>query len=134
MCKVLLVCCNPASANGIASELSKCGFETDVALSETEGAKLLGELSPDAVVVNSNSATSEGSTLCQRIRDGFNLPVILLGNDPEERVYISASEHRADWDYYMRLPVNYEELAARLKVLLWRYGKAEKPGNGRAHM
>ena len=49
----------------------------------------------------------------------------LLGDKPGREVYLPTLEFETCWNYYMRLPVNYDELAVRIKVLLWRYGKAK---------
>jgi DNA-binding response OmpR family regulator len=98
-----------------------------VALCESVGLKMADERSPDAVVIRNSPPQLDGSKLCQQIRRLFDLPLILLGDKPEEEVYPPTFEVGADWDYYMHWPTNYEELAARIKVLLWRYGKAELP-------
>lgn len=129
MHKILLIDSDSASAKRIASTLIKSGFEVIIASSESEGLKLVDEVSPDAVVVSDNTSQLNGSNLCRRIRHLFDLPIILLGDKPEGEVYPSTLEGRADWDYYMHLPISYEELAARIKVLLWRYGKAGKPAD-----
>lgn len=129
MNKLLLLLCNTTGMNGLAPSLASCGFEVKVAPSEAEWMSLVEEFCPDAVVVNGNHALSEGSAACQRIRDKFDLPLILVGSEPEERLYLDVCERGASWDYYMRWPVDCRELVARLKVLLWRYGKkARKAG------
>jgi DNA-binding response OmpR family regulator len=53
--------------------------------------------------------------------------MVVLSDKPETEVYSPSVEVPTDWDYYMHLPISYEELAARIRVLLWRYGKAGKP-------
>ena len=83
---------------------------------------------PDAIVVRDSPSQVNGFTLCKVIRRLFSLPLILLGNKLEEEVYSSTLPGWPDWDYYMHLPISHAELAARIRVLLWRYGKAEKPG------
>ena len=127
MHNVLLIDSGSASAKKTASALTKSGFAVIIASSESEGLKLIDDVSPDAVIVSDNTSQLDGSKLCRRIRGLFDLPIILLGDKPEEEVYLSTLKTRADWDYYMHLPAKYEELAARIKVLLWHYGKAELP-------
>ena len=130
MHKILVIDSDSSSAKRIASALTKSGFEVIIASSESEGLKLVDEVSPDAVVVSDNASRLDGFKLCRRIRHLFDLPLILLGDKPEEELYPPTVEGGADWDYYMRLPVKHEELAARIKVLLWRYGKAGRPAEG----
>jgi DNA-binding response OmpR family regulator len=79
----------------------------------------------NAIVVKDSPPRLDGFKLCQPIRRIFNLPLILLGDKQEAEVYSSSLDVPTDWDYYMQLPINYDELAARIKVLLWRYEKAE---------
>ena len=127
MRQILLIDSDSVSARKIASALAKSGFEMIIASSESEGLSLIDEVSPDGVVVSDNTSQLDGSKLCRRIRHLFDFPIILLGDKPEEEIYPLAFKGRAEWDYYMRLPISYEELTARIKVLLWRYGKAELP-------
>jgi len=127
MHKILLIDSNCASANKIASALTKSGFEVIIASSESEGLKLAEDVSPNSIVVSDNTSQLNGSKLCRRIRHLFDLPIILLSDKPEDEVYPLTLKGGADWSYYMRFPMSYQELAARIKVLLWRYGKAEMP-------
>ena len=133
MHKVLIINGNLSSTEKIVSALTKSGFEVTNVATEWEGLKLVDEFSPDAIVVKDDSTQLDGLDLCQQIRHLFVIPLILLGNRPEPEVYSQTLETEADWDYYMCLPINYEELAARIKVLLWRYGKGEKLANNGGH-
>jgi len=128
MPKVLVIGSDPASAKKLASALTKSGFEVMVASSESVGLKIAEKVHPDAVVVKDSPPQIDGFKLCREIRHLFDPPLILLGDKLEEEVYPLTLKTRPDWDYYMHLPISYEELAARIKVLLWRYGKREKPG------
>ena len=128
MPNVLVIDSDPASAKRIVSALTQSGFEVMAASSESAGLKIMDKAFPDAVVVRDGSPQLNSSKLCRQIRHLFDLPLILLGDKSEEEVYPPTLETDADWDYYMHLPISYEVLAARIKVLLWRYGKGEKPG------
>lgn len=128
MHKVLVIDGGVPSSKRIASALTESGFEVIVASSEAEGLKMADEASPDAIVVRDNPSHLDGFKLCQPLRRLFNLPLILLGDKSEAEVYPPTFKAPADWDYYMPLPINCEELAARIKVLLWRYGRVSKPG------
>ena len=127
MHKVLVINGDLSSATKIASALTKSGFGMMVALCESVGLNMADARSPDAVVVRDSPPQLDGFRLCRPLRRIFNLPLILLGDKPETEVYSPNPEVSTDWDYYMRLPISYEELAARIKVLLWRYGKTEIP-------
>ena len=127
MHKILVIDGDFLLAKRLASALAEAGFETIEALSESAGLKMADERSPDAIVVRDGLPQLGGFKLCRAIHRIFDLPLILLGDKPETEVYSPNLDIPTDWDYYMRLPINYGELAARLKVLLWRYGKAELP-------
>jgi len=127
MHKILLIDSDSASAEKTASALTKSGFEVMVALSEPEGLKIADEASPDAVIVRDSPPQLDGFKLCGGLRRAFNLPLILLGDKLEDEVYTPDMKIPSDWGYYIPLPINYEGMAARLKVLLWRCGKGEKP-------
>lgn len=126
MPKVLVVDSNSYHRQGIASGLGS-GFEVLAASAEKEALNMAEEFSPDAIVVEDSPYQLDGFKLCQQIRHMFDLPLILLGDKREEEVYTPEMKIPSDWDYYIRLPVDYGVLAARIKVLLWRYGKAELP-------
>jgi len=126
MHKILLIDSDSASTKRIALALTKSGFEVMIVSSESEGLKIADEVSPAAVVVK-ESARIDGYRACQQIRHLFDLPLIFLDDKPEEEVCPSTLENGTDWDFYIRWPIEYEELVARIKVLLWRYGKARLP-------
>jgi DNA-binding response OmpR family regulator len=128
MPKVLIVDSNPYRRQRIASGLSS-GFEVLTASAEKEALNMAEEFSPDAIVVRDSSPQLDGFKLCQQIRNLFDLPLILLRDKPDEEVYTPDMKMPSDWDYYIHWPVDYGVLAARIKVLLWRYGKGEKPGS-----
>lgn len=121
MYKVLFISGSVPSSKRIASAITQSGFEVIIASSESERLKMADEASPDAIVVSDSPPKLNGFKLCQPLRRIFNLPLILLGDKPEAEVYPPTFKAAADWDYYMCLPINHEELAARIKVLLWRY-------------
>ena len=127
MHKVLVIDGDLSSATKIASALTKSGFGMMVALCESVGLNMADARSPDAVVVRDSPPQLDGFKLCQQIRRMFDLPLILLSDKSEPEVYSPSLEIPTDWDYYMQLPISYEELVARIKVLLWRYGKTEIP-------
>lgn len=125
--KVFIIGTDDRSVTEIASALTKSGFEVMTASGESTALKTARESSPDAIVVRDNPPRLDGFMLCEQIYHRFALPLILLGNRSETQVYSQALGSPPDWDYYMRLPIDYNELAGRIKVLLWRYGKGEKP-------
>ena len=128
MHKVLVIDSSLTSAESLTSALSKSGFEVVLASSELEGFRVGDEIYPDAIVVRDSPPKLNGVRFCRALRNLFNLPLILLSRQREKEVYSQNAEGKLEWDYYMHLPVNDDELVARLRVLLWRYGKGKRPG------
>jgi DNA-binding response OmpR family regulator len=124
-CKVLVIDGDFSSAKKIAPTFAESGFEMMVALCESAELKIADEHFLNAIVVKDSPLQLDGFKLCQPIRRIFNLLLILLGDKPEIEVYSSRLDVSTDWGYYMQSPINYDELATRIKVLLWRYEKAE---------
>ena len=87
MRKVLIINSNHSSTEKIASVLTESGFEVTNVATEWEGLKLIDEFSPDAIIVKDDPTQIDGSNLCQQIRQLFVLPLILLGDRPEEEIY-----------------------------------------------
>jgi len=87
MHKILPIDSTSASAKKIASALTKSGFEVIKASSESEGLKLAEDVSPNSIVVSDNTPQLDGSKLCRRICHLFDLPIIFLGDKPEDEVY-----------------------------------------------
>lgn len=124
--KVLLISSESTSSEEMASALSEFGFEMITALLDSVELETLRRVAPDVVVVRGSLSPLHADEICRQICRLCQLPVILVGNKPERQAY-QASEAVATWGYYMCEPVSYGELAARIKVLLWRYGKSELP-------
>jgi len=123
MYRVLIVDSGSAPTRKIASALTESGFEVITASFESEGLKIADWAFPDVIIIKESSQL-DGHKLCQHIRYLFDLPIILVDDKPEEEVYPTNIENGTDWDFYMRLPISHQELVARIKVLLRRYGKA----------
>jgi len=126
MRRVLLIDGSQEQAQKMAMALSQIELEVVVASSEPDRSRLT-DASVDAVIISDDGSRLDGPEICYRIRCLRNLPIILLGNRPEEEIYRPGTDELADWDYYLQRPINHEELAARVKVLFWRYGKTQLP-------
>ena len=126
--RVLVVDSDDPSAREVASALIQSGFRVMLAPDKSTAVRLLRECPLDIIVVRDNPPRLDGFMLCRQVHHRFALPLILLSDKPETQAYRSSRETPTDWGYYIRLPIDYNELAARIKILLWHYGKGEKPG------
>ena len=123
--KVLIIDSDAGTAKRLASALTQSAFEVMVASPDPAKPEIVHECCPDAIVLKDKPPQCDGHKLCQQIRQLSSIPIILLGDKPENGVYLE-TKTSVHWNYYMQWPVSYAELAARIKVLVWRYAKLEK--------
>ena len=123
--KVLIIDSDAGTAKRLASVLAEEDFEAIVASPHLVKPEMMEEHCPDAIVLRDKPPQCDGHKLCQQIRQLSSVPIILLGDKPENGVYLDAKA-AFHWNYYMQWPASYAELVARLKVLLWRYGKLDR--------
>lgn len=79
----------------------------------------LNEFKPDMVIMNIELPLLDGWEACYWLRKTFGIPIILLGGDANAETWIRAMRARAD--FYLRVPFSWQELTARVKVILSRY-------------
>ncbi len=128
MHSVLIIDSEKSSANRLVSALDRAGFEVRVASSEVEGISQAGDGFPDVILVKDRPPKIDGLVACRELRHRYNLPLILMGDREIKDVCPERLAEPVDWDYYMNTPISTIELVARIKALLWRYGKIERPG------
>jgi DNA-binding response OmpR family regulator len=102
------------------SALEGAGFQADTAEDDETGLRKLYEIRPDVVILADDIDSEE---LCSRVRDFFNVPIIVLGKG-DELVRVKMLEMGAD--VYLNEPVSPEELVARMHSLLRRYKEPKR--------
>lgn len=118
-CKqVLVVDDDQAIRELLAEYLSKNNFEVLTAEDGIEMDLLLTENNPDLIILDIMLPGDDGFTLCQRIRQTSNVPIIMLTANSDEMDRILGLEIGAD-DYIAK-PFSPRELLARIKALLRR--------------
>ncbi len=119
--RVLLVEDETAIANFIAEGLEEEGFAVDVAHNGREGARLaLDNLSEyDLILLDWMLPGASGIEICRAIRkENTSVPVIFLtAKDTVDDVVFGLETGAND---YLRKPFAFEELLARMRVLLRR--------------
>ena len=83
----------------------------------------INEFNPDIAIVGENLPFVSGWEVCQDLSQTYKIPVILIGDDRDEKVWLKAFEAGAD--YYLRTPFSSLELTARIKAILRRYKKID---------
>jgi DNA-binding response OmpR family regulator len=118
MDKILLVCPDLAMTDNLTFVLQNSGFQI---VSTAESKQALAELdsnSPNLIVMRENSHRLNGDELCIRIRELSDVPIIVLGQEPEEVAGVEFLEMGAD--VYLTSPLSLRELLARVRSLLRR--------------
>jgi len=128
MPKVLIVEDERDIVQALEYNLKKEGFETHKAYDGIQGLKLASETIPDLIILDLMLPGINGLELCKKLKKDQkteNIPIIMLTAKSEETDKIVGLEMGAD-DYITK-PFSMRELIARLKAVLKRYGKKEKP-------
>lgn len=124
MKKVLLVEDEGILAKNIAFFLNREGFEVDVASDGEEGLRLFQAGQYDLVLLDWMLPKMDGLTLCRHIRQGSDVPLIMLTAKGEVMDKVIGLEVGAD-DYLVK-PFHQRELLARIHALFRRQEKREK--------
>ncbi|MEM0937118.1 MAG: response regulator [Pseudomonadota bacterium] len=103
--------------------LRKQGYRTKLAANAGEARRILGETTPDLVVLDIMMPGEDGLSLCRWLVVQGGPPVILLTAMADETDRIVGLELGAD-DYLVK-PFNPRELLARIKAVLRRAGPSE---------
>ncbi len=116
--QVLVIEDDPNTANLVVVYLEKEGFRTLQAPDGEKGLALALKHRPDLVILDLMLPRMDGWEVCRRLRQGSDVPVIMLTARGEEIDRVSGLTLGAD-DYVVK-PFSPRELVARVKAILRR--------------
>ena len=123
--RILLVDDEPLILKGLTYTLEQEGYETDSAMDGEEAlAKFFGG-QYDMILLDVMLPKLDGISVCQRIREHSNVPIIMLTAKGEDMDKILGLEYGAD--DYMTKPYNILEVKARIKTIFRRVHAAAAP-------
>ena len=122
--KILVVDDEALLVKGIRFNLQNEGYEVITGSDGLEAVRLVQEEKPDLLVLDVMMPNMDGMTACSKIREFFNIPVILLTAKADDMDKLMGFDHGAD--DYLTKPFNILELKARIRALLRRAGASGK--------
>ena len=123
--RILLVDDEPIMLKGLKYSLEQDGYETDSALDGEEALAKFFDNAYDLILLDVMLPKMDGLTVCQRIREHSNVPIIMLTAKGEDMDKILGLDYGAD-DYIPK-PFNLLEVKARIKTVLRRTGAPMMP-------
>jgi DNA-binding response OmpR family regulator len=118
--RILLVDDEPLMLKGLKYTLEQEGYETDLAMDGEEALAKFDAQDFDLVLLDVMLPKLDGLSVCQRIREQSNVPIIMLTAKGEDMDKILGLEYGAD--DYMTKPFNILEVRARIRTVLRRAG------------
>jgi len=126
--KILVVDDEKPISDIIKFNLVKEGFEVDVAFDGEEALKKVYQFHPDLILLDLMLPKLDGFQVCRKIRESFNMPILMLTAKEEEVDKVLGLELGAD-DYITK-PFGMRELIARVKANLRRIEVDKKQSVG----
>ena len=123
MKKILVVDDETSIVELIRYNLKKEGYAVDSAADGTQALTLFEKNPYDMVLLDIMMPGIDGLSLCRRIREKSNVPIMMISAKIEEFDKVLALELGAD--DYMTKPFSVRELVARVKAILRRVKEAE---------
>jgi len=130
--KILIVDDEKSISDIIKYNLAKEGYELDTAFDGDEALKKVYQFQPDLVLLDVMLPKLDGFQVCRRIRESFNMPIIMLTAKEEEVDKVLGFELGAD-DYITK-PFGMRELIARVRANLRRVEISDIDDNATNHI
>ncbi len=121
--RILLVDDEPLILKGLKYTLEQEGFEIDMAMDGEEAMEKFFSRHFDMVLLDVMLPKLDGLSVCQRIREHSNVPIIMLTAKGEDMDKILGLEYGAD--DYMTKPFNILEVRARIRTVLRRVDQGQ---------
>lgn len=122
--KVLIVEDDSNIAQLLQLYLEKEGYETTIAPDGGKAMTRFQEFEPHLVLLDIMLPVMDGWTVCQKIRENSQTPIIMMTAKGETMDKVSGLEMGAD-DYIVK-PFEMKEVLARIHAVLRRYGVGEE--------
>ena len=119
---ILVIDDEPQILRALRTILSAHKYRVTVAQSGEEGLALAAAEQPDIIILDLGLPDIDGITVCARLREWTETPIIILSVRNQEQEKVRALDKGAD-DYLVK-PFGIEELLARIRVALRHLAKS----------
>ena len=109
-------------------DLEQHGYESAVAVNGLDGLRMFHEVRPNLVVLDVALPQMDGLTVCQRIRELSNVPILIMTAHAVTEEEIARGLNLGA-DEYMLKPIRNIEFHARVKALLRRAQLSDEDGS-----
>ena len=116
--RILLVDDETSIQRALVPLLRSRGYEVEAAATARDALAAIEERGPDLVILDLGLPDMDGLDVCTRVRERWEMPIIVLSARGAEQQKIAALDRGAD-DYVTK-PFGPEELLARVRVALRR--------------
>lgn len=123
--KILVVDDEPAMVGALGALLGQAGHRIIATYDGEEALRRFREDEPDLVLLDLSMPGMDGATVCRRIREVSDTPVIIVSGERDGAVTVEMLDFGAD--DYVRKPFVADELLARVRAV------ARRSSGGRAH-
>jgi two-component system KDP operon response regulator KdpE len=117
--KILIVDDEEAIRDALSQKLARAGFDVQVAANGLEGLRVFHATHPDLIVLDIVMPEMDGLTVCQRIREVSETPIMMLSAQAITEEHIIKGLN-AGADEYLVKPIRPNEFVARVQALLRR--------------
>src|SRR5258708_4983544 len=125
--KVLIIEDDVAMNRLLQLDLEQHGYESYIALNGLDGLRMFHETRPNLVVLDVALPQMDGLTVCQRIRELSNVPILIMTAHAMSEDDIAKGLNLGA-DEYMLKPIRNIEFHARVKALLRRAQLSDEDG------
>jgi len=125
--KILIVDDEKLLVKGMKFNFEQEGYQVVSAYDGEEALRLSKDKSLDIIILDLMLPKMDGLTVCQKIREFSNIPIVMLTAKAEDMDKIMGLEYGAD-DYITK-PFNILELKARVKAIMRRITPVSAPAD-----
>lgn len=126
--RILLVDDEISIQRAVVPLLRSRGYDVEAASTAKDALAAIEERTPDLVILDLGLPDMDGLEVCDRVRQRWDVPIIVLSARNLEPQKVAALDRGAD--DYVGKPFGPEELLARIRVALRRTLMADQPASG----